>query len=255
MSEQQDFYDAHTNFSGRTLSEYDISPGIMAKFNTIIEHIGETKKFYRALDVGCSGNSFIHFLENVPHKCFCDIAHRPLTLYSQFERYHPTNGTITQMPYKDGVFDLVTGLDVLEHIPDDDLAAKEMSRVLKPGGILLVTVPHRHKYFTNQDALVGHYRRYEYKEIQDMFTKYGLTELTCFPVYGQIMKIQLVQESNPEQAEEALNNLREKYATDNLFKKLWDVIVKIGSIVMKWDAKLQPFNKTMDICVIFKKLK
>lgn len=253
MSEQQNFYDEHTNFSGRTLSEYNISPGIMAKFNTILEHIGKSKKFYRTLDVGCSGNSFIHFLKNAAHKSFCDIAHKPLTLYSQFERYHPVNGTITQMPYQDDTFDLVTGLDVLEHIPDDNAAAKEMVRVLRPSGILLVTVPHRQKYYTNQDAMVGHYRRYEYNQIQDMFLRLGLKELTKFPVYGQIMKVQLVQESNPEKTEDALNNLRSRYETDPLFKKFWDVIVKIGSIVMKWDARLQAFDKTMDICVIFKK--
>ena len=58
----KDFYDSHINFSYRTLSEYDISPGIRCKFNTMLRRLGR-KKFYNALDVGCSGNSFIHFID------------------------------------------------------------------------------------------------------------------------------------------------------------------------------------------------
>ena len=51
-------------------------------------------------------------------------------------------GDACNLPFPDASFDLVTLLDVLEHIPDDDRAAREAMRVLKPGGTLLVSTPN-----------------------------------------------------------------------------------------------------------------
>lgn len=254
LAMQKDFYDKHSNFTGRTLMEYDLSPGTRAKFDAILQRV-KNRKFSTALDVGCSGNSFIHFLPFITHKSFCDLAHIPLTQYSQYPRYHPTMGSITEMPFKDHSFELITALDVLEHVSNDEGAASEIVRILQPKGILIVTVPHRMKYFTQQDMICGHVRRYEYQQISDLFTARGLKELMTFPVYGQFMKIQFLQQANPEKTEESLNKLRENYQRDPNFKKLWDKFVAIGSKCMKIDAVIQPFDKTMDICLIFKKIK
>ena len=62
---QLDFYDKHSNFVNRTLIEYQISPGIKCKFDRILQSI-KNSQFYNALDIGCSGNSFIHFLPFLP---------------------------------------------------------------------------------------------------------------------------------------------------------------------------------------------
>jgi SAM-dependent methyltransferase len=52
-----------------------------------------------------------------------------------------TTGDATRMPFPDGSFDLVIAAEVLEHIPADQGAVNEISRVLRPGGIAAVTVP------------------------------------------------------------------------------------------------------------------
>ena len=49
---------------------------------------------------------------------------------------------IYQMPYADNTFDAVILSEVLEHLDDDKQALKEAYRVLKPNGVLAVTVPH-----------------------------------------------------------------------------------------------------------------
>lgn len=53
----------------------------------------------------------------------------------------------TNMPFSDNSFDLVTVFDVLEHVPHDEQAATEAIRVLRPGGVLLVTSPNEHWRF------------------------------------------------------------------------------------------------------------
>jgi SAM-dependent methyltransferase len=47
----------------------------------------------------------------------------------------------TRMPFHDGSFDRIIASEVMEHIPDDAAAAAELARVLRPGGVLAVTVP------------------------------------------------------------------------------------------------------------------
>jgi SAM-dependent methyltransferase len=49
----------------------------------------------------------------------------------------------TALPFPDNSFALVTMFDLLEHVDDDAAAAREAWRVLRPGGSILVTTPHR----------------------------------------------------------------------------------------------------------------
>jgi SAM-dependent methyltransferase len=48
---------------------------------------------------------------------------------------------VQRLSYADGAFDLVTHTEVLEHVADDAAALRELRRVLKPGGLMLFTVP------------------------------------------------------------------------------------------------------------------
>jgi SAM-dependent methyltransferase len=50
-------------------------------------------------------------------------------------------GDATRLPFPDGTFDRVIASEVMEHIPGDDEALEELHRVLRPGGVLAVTIP------------------------------------------------------------------------------------------------------------------
>jgi SAM-dependent methyltransferase len=52
-----------------------------------------------------------------------------------------TRGDATRLPFPDGSFDRIIAAEVLEHIPDDEAAVRELARVLRPGGTMAVTVP------------------------------------------------------------------------------------------------------------------
>jgi SAM-dependent methyltransferase len=67
---------------------------------------------------------------------------------------------VESIPYGDASFDLVTCLDVIEHTDDDRAALRELRRVTKPGGRLVVTVPAHPRLWSRHDEVNGHRRRY-----------------------------------------------------------------------------------------------
>ncbi len=69
-------------------------------------------------------------------------------------------GRLEELPWEGGFFDLITCLDVIEHTPDDRATLRELRRVCKPGGFLLVTVPAYQGLWSMHDVTNHHYRRY-----------------------------------------------------------------------------------------------
>jgi len=69
-------------------------------------------------------------------------------------------GAIETAPYAAASFDLVTCLDVIEHTPDDRRTLRELRRLCRPGGKLLVTVPAYQSLWSPHDVANQHYRRY-----------------------------------------------------------------------------------------------
>jgi 2-polyprenyl-6-hydroxyphenyl methylase / 3-demethylubiquinone-9 3-methyltransferase len=58
-------------------------------------------------------------------------------------RFRPVLGRLESLPFADGSFDAVVAADVLEHIPDLPGAVRELARVLRPGGRLLLDTINR----------------------------------------------------------------------------------------------------------------
>lgn len=247
----KDFYEKHKNFSFRTLSEYFLSPGIRCKFDILKENIGNKRIFMYGIDLGSSGNSILSFLDNIIHKSFLDIARLPLKQYKNKSTYHPICGDLVKLPYRDESFDFVCALDVLEHIKFDNLAISEISRILKKKGVAAVTIPHRMRYYSTQDRIIGHFRRYEIDQIISLFNSFNLRNIKTFGVYGRLMLIADIQSMNPNKLEENLINLRNKYESNWIFRKFWNVIVKILSKFMKLDAKYSPIHRIRNLGLIF----
>lgn len=80
----------------------------------------------------------------------------------------------TALPLQAGAVDLVVAFDVLEHIEDDEAAAAEIARVLRPGGTLLVAVPCDMALWSAHDVAVGHVRRYDREGLRRLVAGAGL---------------------------------------------------------------------------------
>ena len=94
-----------------------------------------------------------------------------------------TLGSITALPFANGLFDLVCAVDIVEHVEDEDGAFSELSRVCSAGGALLVAVPLHPSRWTPFDDFVGHCRRYEPQRLLEKLGEYGFT-VESSAVYG-----------------------------------------------------------------------
>jgi SAM-dependent methyltransferase len=79
-------------------------------------------------------------------------------------------GEIGTLPFGDRLFDLVCAFDVIEHVADDGLVFREVSRVLKDDGVFLCSVPLHSDRWTEFDDWVGHARRYHPAALMAMLT-------------------------------------------------------------------------------------
>jgi SAM-dependent methyltransferase len=81
---------------------------------------------------------------------------------------------ISDLPFKDVTFDLVTAFDVVEHVENDLQVFAELTRVLKPGGRLIFSVPLHPGNWSKFDDYVGHARRYEPAALRKLLAIHGL---------------------------------------------------------------------------------
>lgn len=85
-------------------------------------------------------------------------------------RVEMRQGSLLEIPFPDAAFDLVQSTQVIEHIEDHETAARELIRVLKPGGYALITVPHPPEPFPNE----GHVREgYTEADLRALFEPLG----------------------------------------------------------------------------------
>ncbi len=91
------------------------------------------------------------------------------------------SGDATSMPFGDGSFDIVIAAEVMEHIPADQAALREVARVLRPGGLAAVTVPawlpERICWLLSDDyhnVPGGHIRIFTRHELETKLTRAGL---------------------------------------------------------------------------------
>jgi SAM-dependent methyltransferase len=73
---------------------------------------------------------------------------------------HAVCGSVLDLPFADGTFDVVGAFDVIEHCEPEAGALRELFRVLQPDGRLLVSVPAYRWAWTDHDVANGHHRRY-----------------------------------------------------------------------------------------------
>jgi SAM-dependent methyltransferase len=133
------------------------------------------------LDAGCGGGATLESLRNrYGNACGLELSGEAVA-YARERGRDVMQGSIEEMPFADESLDLALALDVIEHVYDDASALRELHRVLKPGGSLLLTVPALMLLWSQHDMANGHYRRYTEGQLRRRVEEAGFE--TAFSTY------------------------------------------------------------------------
>lgn len=96
----------------------------------------------KVLDIGCAGGAFLRAARNLGLSVTGIEPSKWLSNYARTEHgLDVRTGTLLKNSFPEASFDVVTLWDVIEHVPDPNMELREIRRILKPQGILVVNYP------------------------------------------------------------------------------------------------------------------
>ena len=125
------------------------------------------------LDVGCGTGANLEMLSEFGNAEGVDVSSDALSFCEGRGLKQVKLGEAEALPYEDNSFDLVTGLDVVEHLDDDRAGLNEMQRVLRTNGRALLFVPAFMFLWGVQDDISNHRRRYTLSELKTVVGNAG----------------------------------------------------------------------------------
>ncbi|MFL6231238.1 MAG: class I SAM-dependent methyltransferase [Pyrinomonadaceae bacterium] len=96
----------------------------------------------RLLDVGCGAGSLLRAARRGGWDAEGTEVSRPAVEHARSEGFTVFSGELAEAGYTEASFDVVTAIEVLEHVPDPRALLSEIRRVLRPGGLFWGTTPH-----------------------------------------------------------------------------------------------------------------
>ena len=122
------------------------------------------------LDVGSSTGTNLRLLRDEGYQLIngLDFSDESIRWCAQKALPPVRKGDVCALPFGDNSFDLVLATDIIEHVDDDQQAIREIQRVLKPGGHVLITVPTFAALWGLQDVKAHHKRRYRMARLLDV---------------------------------------------------------------------------------------
>jgi SAM-dependent methyltransferase len=160
------FYDEF--FSEKDRVAYQHDPRMMQRRDTVSAAVARLLPSGGALlDAGCGLGDILESMPAGIVRHGVDYSQKNVEYVSRRlgDRAVIRHGSLYDLPFPDGVMDAAICLEVLEHLEDDRSALAELSRVVRPGGWLIASVPST-RYWPQYLRLIGHYRHYT----RDSFT-------------------------------------------------------------------------------------
>ena len=188
---------------------------VLSLINTYLSCKGSA----RILDAGCGTGAMLDHLSRYGSAMGVDIAKEASDYCRSRGRNEVAGGDITALPFAESGFDLVTALDVVEHIVDEKTAFDQLARTCKPGGIVVVTVPAYQWLWSPHDVLNHHERRYVARELRAQIEQAGLRVLRL--TYANTFLFPVV----------VLVRVFRKLFLAHRYKSDWDVNMHVPSLI------------------------
>lgn len=162
----------------------------VAKRQLVMEFITKYRKFgEQVLDIGCGTGAMMEDLKTVfsdvsgldGSKDAIDFCHKRGIKSAQLFDFEK------KLQIQDNRFDVVTCLDVLEHVEGDDAFLKELNRITKPGGLVVINVPAFGFLWSYWDVMLGHKRRYTKEKLSSDLEKANFKIIRCSYVFSFLL--------------------------------------------------------------------
>jgi len=196
----------------------------------IYEQVNESKNL-EILDVGCGpGGTSIAFFQfgNVTGT---DISFSGLKLAKEKGLTNVVVSSSTSIPFQSEKFDIITILDVIEHVQKHKTVLKEIWRMLKPNGIIVVTVPAYQFLWSQHDVASSHVRRYNNstitKELKDSQFKIIRTSYFVSFLFPLIAIYRLITKNRINKKNPKGDLIKFPQPINNFFKKLMSIENKL----------------------------
>lgn len=188
----------------------------------------------RVLDLGTSTGTNLRMLRDsgFSNVAGLDLSEEALRFCKEKYRGSVIKGDVTRLPFSHDRADLVLATDVIEHVDDDRAAIREITRVLKPGGVVLIAVPAFRLLWGLQDEVAQHKRRYRKREVEAMLSDTGLiVERSYYFNYLLFLPILL--------ARTLLRLIRPNLSSENEIN--FPLMNRILSVIFTFDIVTAPF--------------
>jgi SAM-dependent methyltransferase len=185
---------------------------VLAQINQALAGSAAKAENRRILDVGCGTGGNLDHLKHYGRTQGVDLSDIALRRSRQRGHERVMFANATELPFASDSFDLVTALDVIEHLDDDVRGLCEIHRVLRPGAPAVLFVPAFQSLWGPNDDQSGHKRRYVLEEFRQRVMAAGLKpERISYSNIGMFLPIWLGRKllnllGRTEQAENNINH-------------------------------------------------
>lgn len=159
------------------------------KYNLLLKYLKEKKKgSLSILNAGCGSGDLSILLAQAGHRVLgIDPSEEYINLAKERAQQNDMNckfkvGSIEELSNEK--YDCVISTDVLEHIEDDYGAMKKLCQSTKDGGLIIITVPALQSLFGFHDEQIGHFRRYNKKNLKKLVLSQGTLKLSKIRYFG-----------------------------------------------------------------------
>jgi SAM-dependent methyltransferase len=198
----------------------------------------------QVLDIGCGTGATMDHLKSYGEVQGIDLEPIPLEFSRRRGHRRVMRASATELPFAGEAFDLVTALDVIEHLEDDVKGLSEIRRVLKPGAPAVLFVPAFQALWGPNDVQSGHKRRYRLRQFRDAVEEAGLrVERISYANFAMFAPIWL--------GRKLLNLLGRREASENRINHPWinQLIAHVFSSEAAWlERRTLPFGVSI-VCV------
>lgn len=201
------------------------TPAYKIRKKIILNYLkGRETKIRNFLEIGVGGGDLIKDLEQISVTGEgIDISSEAI---NEIKKLHSNKIKIYQKNFFDmeeeNKYDLIIGLELIEHLPDDLRALKKINELLKNKGLIIISVPAHKKKWSILDVWAGHYRRYEKRNLIEKLEKQNFKIKKLYNYGFPLLNILLFIRKkimDPDSAKGSLENNTKKSGIDRGLEK------------------------------------